>query len=374
MKSTIALPVTLRPNTSRLLLALPGLLIFAVLGVVLVYFGLADHKMVAVPFGVLFCLLTVYLTLNLRCRLTLTEQGFAFKTALRDLNVRWEDVEDFVVSGRLAVGWNYRKGFKEMTVWRKLNRGAAAEASIPGMLGGMSSGELAELMNRLRIARQTVSPLTPAQEFGLAAGAVLAEMNGHRHDCLPGDLPGQSLQIAMRTVLSDDWDVGGPEQVVETLRWLSEEGHRAEYEELRGQLVDAGPIAEPLALLEEESAKRMSARERQDFERKVACVAGHGQRHPTILAWDLCRLVSVARFGAGAGYLGDDDAWRWILEAANRLRSTFGSWREMSDNYSVGREFWGDTDSKEPYEQARVSLLDSGNTESPWNRLPWNGR
>jgi hypothetical protein len=373
VRDKIALPITMRPNVSRYLMILPGMLIISAIGVVLLYVGLTEGKLAALPFGGLFCLLAAFLVLNLRSGLTLTEEGFVFRQAFRELRVRWEDVEDFVPFSRLAVGWNYRANHKPMTIWRKLNRGGGMEASVPGMFGGKSAVELARLMNRLRLASLPAPTLTGEQRFALATGAPLAEMNGHRHDLLQGDTPGQLLQMSARTVLKDDWDVGGPKPLEETLGSLSEKGHRSEYDQIRAALEAAAPGTAPLDLLEKESAKRLSSKERKEFERAVAFVDAHRGEHPSILAWDLCRLVAVARFGAAAGYLSEEAAWKWILDAAGQLRSAFTSWRALGENYAIGRGFWGSSDGAELYQRAMEVLLDPANATSPWNQVPWPG-
>jgi hypothetical protein len=87
----------------------------------------------------------------------------------------------------------------------------------------------------------------------------------------------------------------------------------------------------------------------------------------------MCRLVSVARFGAGAEYLTEAEAWKWILDAAERLRTAFDSWQELSENYLVGRNFSGFSDSDGSVERIIQSLLDRNNAASIWNQVPWGG-
>jgi hypothetical protein len=221
----------------------------------------------------------------------------------------------------------------------------------------------------LRIARRVVAPLSPEQQFALAVSAILTGMNGDRHDCLHGNRPGLLLRNQTRTVLSSYWNIKNSKQLIETLQWLSEEGHRAEYEAMYDAISNAWPISNQLQLLDEKVVKKMRSAERKDFQRKFACIVKYRLQYSSILAWDLCRLVSVARFGVGAEYITEDEAWKWILDAAQRLQSAFGSWHELGENYIVGRNFLGFPGSAA--ETVYKSLIDRNNTASPWNKIPW---
>lgn len=371
--NTITLPATLRLNTKRIVTLSFSVVVIAAVGTLMVFMGLSSKSAGITAIGVLFYLLVALTLFSFRAKLTLTQEGFVFKGLFKSLAVRWADVEDFVVWDFQTIGWNYLPEYRKLTTMRKINRGAGTEASIPGQFGGMSLSELVTVMNRLRTSCQTVLPLTPEQQFGLAVSAILTEMNGQRHDCLHGDKPGISLKTQALEILSSYWDVSNPEQLEETLQWLSEKGHREEYEVMHGAISNAGPISDPLELLKEESVKQMSADERKEFQRQAACVNTCRQKHSSILAWDLCRLVSVARFGAGAGYLTEAEAWQWIRAAAWKLRLAFDSWHEMSENYLVGREFSGFSDAEKKVERTIVSLLDANNGASVWNQVPWGG-
>lgn len=372
--NAIALPCTLGLNTRRIVILSSAVLVLGALGTLIVVLGVSSKSTGIVATGSVFCLLAALTLLSFRTKLTLTEEGFVHKGVFKSLTVRWADVEDFVEGDFQTIGWNYLPEYRKLTAMRKMNRSGGTEATIPGQFGGMSLQELATLLNRLRISRQTVvTQLAPEQQFGLAVSAILTEMNGNRHDCLHGDNPGLSLKSQMIEVLSGFWDVNSPQQLEETLHWLSKKGHREEYEAMRKAISNAGPISDPLELLEEKTVKQMSADERKEFQRQAACVTSHRLKHSSLMAWDLCRLVSVARFGAGAEYLTEAEAWKWILDAAQRLRTAFGSWHEMSDNYLVGREFSGFSDTEGMVEQIVESLLDESNAASIWNQVPWSG-
>jgi hypothetical protein len=214
-----------------------------------------------------------------------------------------------------------------------------------------------------------VEPLTPEQRFAIAASAILTESNKHRHDSIHCDRPSLLLKTSTRMILRGSWNVKNPEQLVQTLQWLSEEGHRAEYETMYCAISHAWPISDALQLRNEEDVKSMKAAERKGLKRQFDCIVKYRTQYSSILAWDLCRLVAVARWGVGAAYITEDEAWKWILDAAQRLRREFGSWKELGENYLLGRNFAGFTDSIA--EKSYQKLIKANNGKSPWNRIPW---
>ena len=73
------------------------------------------------------------------------------------------------------------------------------------------------------------------------------------------------------------------------------------------------------------------------------------------------------------GYLTEDEAWDRIMPAARRLQRTFDSWKDLGENYLIGREFWSqeETERNGPlYREVYQHLLDD--SASPWNRCAWN--
>ena len=180
----------------------------------------------------------------------------------------------------------------------------------------------------------------------------------------------------MRRTLASYWGVANRKQLVDILGWLRDEGHRAEYEALVKAMAEAGPLTDPAELLAPEAAHEMGPDDLDVFRNKAAFAAEHGREQPSILAWDLCRLVSVARFGAAAGYFPEAEAWSWILEAARRLRAAFASWCELGDNYMTGRGFWaqqGGAEAIARFKRIHARLIDPTNASSPWNQITWNG-
>ncbi len=54
-------------------------------------------------------------------------------------------------------------------------------------------------------------------------------------------------------------------------------------------------------------------------------------------AWDLVRVIMVARMGAGAKYITDDECWQAIESVRGPLQQQFDSWESMATAYAKGR-------------------------------------
>lgn len=172
-----------------------------------------------------------------------------------------------------------------------------------------------------RLAR--AKPLTNNQRWALAASAQLTELNRHNHDTLNPAPAKDSSQWGLD--LDAWWDASNHDETVGRLDWLQTSGHRLEYR----------------------------------------AVLGH-----EVLAWDLVRLINVARWGFGARYLHEDEAWTYVLAAAGQLRASYTSWEKLAADYNLGHDYWaGGPDAR--FEEVTKRLLDSGNTRSPWHRVAW---
>jgi len=59
------------------------------------------------------------------------------------------------------------------------------------------------------------------------------------------------------------------------------------------------------------------------------------------LAWDLMRVIIVARFAEGAKYIEPNESWAAIAAVRPRLQQAFGSWQELAAAYQRAREAAG---------------------------------
>ena len=140
--------------------------------------------------------------------------------------------------------------------------------------------------------------------------------------------------------------------------WLENEGDRRRWETLLRAFDEGDPKLEDAAFSDPELRAELDVINR------------HGHRHPSLVAWDLCRAVALVRFAHAGGYLSEVESWQWVERFGAMIRSRFSSWREMADNYLVGSEFTAGPPDRDLL-RARHVLVDPANTWSPWNQIRW---
>ena len=85
----------------------------------------------------------------------------------------------------------------------------------------------------------------------------------------------------------------------------------------------------------------------------------------SIDAWDMGRLVLVTRCCFDAGYISDEEAWRYIFNARSLSQKVYTSWEEFASGYVIGRAMWsGNTMSLTGIIEIAQGLLQDD--ASPW--------
>jgi hypothetical protein len=92
-------------------------------------------------------------------------------------------------------------------------------------------------------------------------------------------------------------------------------------------------------------------------------------------AWELLRFMIVARLGAAAQMLEDDESWGAITPIARRLQDAYDDWAAMGQAYVTARRQWqelpldgsGDDDTME-WITDNLQMLRAG----AWSELPWD--
>jgi hypothetical protein len=206
-------------------------------------------------------------------------------------------------------------------------------------------------------------PSREQQLWALGTCAILADINGQRHDLLGGCERTPAEIKRWRDCLAKWWGVRNRAELLETLRWLDEDGHRRAFNDLARALPQAS--AAQLAAIQ----KRCSAD--STFSNRVELVRKYQKELGTksILAWDYGRYVSLCGWGYVVGFLSEDEAWRKIMPVASFLQDTFDSWDDLGRSYVIGRDFWSPGKSPES-RRSYANMLN--NASSPWNLLPWS--
>ena len=200
----------------------------------------------------------------------------------------------------------------------------------------------------------------------MAASALLTQSNMEWHTTLaPWNRTPQYINGTKR-LLREQWGIEDRASLLLQLTSLDQGGMR--------QGFDA--IGQRISGLNEEQFQLVlaSVRDDKNAAHSLTIARRHYQRLGAkgLVGWDYSRYVSLCRWGYYVGYLSEEEAWQGIMHAARIIQNTFSSWRELGENYLIGREFWSysqtQQDGKLMREIYERLLADPG---SPWNRIPW---
>ena len=210
--------------------------------------------------------------------------------------------------------------------------------------------------------------LTPEQKgWALATSAVLWERNADRHDLLAGRELTEANRRDRQQLLERSWGVRNRDDLLSSLSWIHSGGSRRPFRELGEKVLAMSPARRR----ELEPARQ----ERPVFDQQVLVVDVYYRRLGAkgLLGWDYARYVALCRWGYQSAYLTEDEAWGHIIPAARLLQATFSSWKELGENYLIGREFWSPEEHRQSGALLRKALHRLlTNPDSPWKRYPWD--
>ena len=90
----------------------------------------------------------------------------------------------------------------------------------------------------------------------------------------------------------------------------------------------------------------------------------------TALAWDLVRVINLARWAYLCGYISEEEMWQVMGTAAGIAHERFASWKEYGLSFVFGRGVWhGEPADSETAYEIVSTLLEKD--ESPWQQSAW---
>ncbi len=223
------------------------------------------------------------------------------------------------------------------------------------------------LCNRFDGTKEDLIPLDSPKAWALAVSALMMERNHGRHDTLSGkEYRDKEEMKRIKQLLNDWWDVRDRESLLSTLDWLKEEGHRKQFEEMGNFF----------ASLSKERLDEVLKNVKTDEEtQQIYFVIKNYNKlnDKSILGWDYGRYVFLCRYGYFVGYLNEKEVWEKIMPIARELQGAFGSWKDLGDNYLLGRELWSAEQMRQDgqlFKDAYNNLLTD--LQSPWKTCPWD--
>lgn len=252
--------------------------------------------------------------------------------------------------------------------------------------------------------------LSYAEQRAINVGAILAEVNSDFCDSLQTSKA--SAKKTIENILARDWSISSPEDAVETLESLKNDGHRQifdivlknapevlasahSFESFRQVYDQAGlymldkrileEYAREVALLEKHIEVLINASSQEEAEQSkalfgddetfVKCiqiyqvlskqftayvsyinnlkqtlpelqkrefVGDYSElAHLNTVAWDMGRMVNVARYSYDCGYISESQAWEYIFFAEKKSALSYPDWAAFGKAYVIGRAMWG---------------------------------
>lgn len=204
----------------------------------------------------------------------------------------------------------------------------------------------------------------PLEQPALNAGLINSEQIMAYCDSYTTGLARNTLIDA----LDENWGIGSPQQAAAALLSLSDYGDRFFYDivlrvysegsvetahhEVLAALIASGRYGIPETLRQQPGEEILSAlgKAMKMLEHLRSCFRVlkddvNGQYLPKdysagVLAWDLGRLVTVARMSLDCQYIDQAEFSRLLAYVDSKLRSNFSSWPQFAKSYIIGRACW----------------------------------
>lgn len=150
------------------------------------------------------------------------------------------------------------------------------------------------------------------------------------------------------SVLESAWGIIDRDTALETLEWLAVEGHHIStdanyygYDEILA-LLKGGQAK----LIEEEAKLENELLAYNEVVNILQTDYGYTEEEihniKTLAAWDYDRLVTLARWCYGCGYVTADEAWEYIDFAAQQGTGSYDGWRSYFAGVLIGRAIWSE--------------------------------
>lgn len=207
-------------------------------------------------------------------------------------------------------------------------------------------------------------PTALQQQYVLALSAILSVQNNENYTTLGSDL---QPTVDLKQLLIEWWGVSDRNSAIETLDWLRDYGHRTEYMYISQFIVDkdvttCAGLENPLDGCKDEDIKLL-----HDLGQSINSQLGS----KTIAAWDYGRLINVARWSYTLGYINEEEAWTYMVPAAQKAQAEYDTWANFGKSYILGRAYWMRDESANDIQFENFQYLNNPTNKTPWTTLDW---
>lgn len=201
------------------------------------------------------------------------------------------------------------------------------------------------------------------KEWILGCAAILAKSNNGDPYSIGMNTRSSSATLSARRALSGSWSCDNRVDLLETILIMTDNGHARDFD-FDAMVVNSMSDAEYNTLLQHSSTL-----DRYMWQLVKDLSAKWGDKG--INAWDWFRMAHLAGWGYLAGYLELEEVYVIVKPIAERLRSTFSSWDEATENYMDGYAYWSRTDVSQENTQykQRLQIYENLKSEQEVNGL-----
>lgn len=270
------------------------------------------------------------------------------------------DVDYYYWVGKASLlDQNFQQAVKDFTLYRE-------KSVAQNKTDDVETADYCLKKAKTGIYDQAHMPKEKNLQWAIACSAQLAMQNDSGFCSLSGEEPTPARIADEKRLLIKWWGVHNREDLLQVLSGQLTNGHNVSWMNFRKLLANKSPIDKGQVLTLLESAADPDG---------VAVVKEHGDQlgERGLLAWDLCRYISLCRWGYQVGYLSEKEASERIIPVAKKLQKTYTSWEQLGKEYLIGRKFWSIKNYKEDENDSMKNLsflLKS--PKSPWVYLPWD--
>jgi len=250
--------------------------------------------------------------------------------------------------------------------------------NLMGMAGGQApAGDMLNMFDDSPEVKED-SDLAPAELKAVLCGANIAYASTQYLNTLSTYRPVEDILEG----LENAWSISSREDLLGTLDWLEKNGHKVYFDIIWAKLSTL-PKAEWRAGIKSLELQAM-ADTNIEPERLMTYAThilegypgllSHGifakAKTPDVTAWDLTRAINLCRFGFDIEYLTRYEALQKIQAFAQKLYSTYDSWRSLSEGYVTGFAMWSGEgeDLDKRIEQHGILLQ---HPKSLWTKISW---
>lgn len=211
------------------------------------------------------------------------------------------------------------------------------------------------------------------KHFGVLLSGMISRLNNHDLDGMDVELHTPVMEQQIVSLVRRSWGINGRSELLDTIRYLSQEGYELRYQIYCGADAVEQVLDESMNEEDRESACR-GWRFAQHY--KTRYLPGF------MTGWDVGRAAMLARWGCYLGWITEGETEGILWELSQRAVESLHSWREFASSYLFGGLLWkllcGDS-AAESYlgylADAAIDLLTGKpeDNEGQWKGCPWPG-